>query len=65
MSPTYKYARESLGDEIFREEYNASYRMKKKLEWRKKKRKKKIKADSSFKKFISFRDRLCTTICWF
>lgn len=57
MSRTYKYARESLGDKIFREEYDASYRMKKKLEWRKKQRKKKIKIKRAFKKFISFRDR--------
>lgn len=57
MSRTYKYSRETLNNSIIRNERDANIRMKKKLEWRKQQRKKKIKVDRSFKKFISFRDK--------
>ena len=57
MSRTYKYARETLNHKIVRKESDASQRMKKKLELRKQQRKKKIRTNRSFKKFISFRDK--------
>ena len=57
MSRTYKYPRESLEDPITRDEFDTNLRIKKRLEKQKHLKKRKIKANRSFKKMISFRDR--------
>lgn len=57
MSRTYKYPRESLDDSITRKEKDAHLRIQRKLEWQKQYKKRKVKANRAFKKYISFRDR--------